>query len=82
MWARRARRFIRTSFGANPVATLTELLQLNSTCGTWTSRASCLVDDHRQYLSHGVLDALDATIGVGVVRARRDFLHVEELVHG
>ena len=29
-----------------------------------------------------MLDALDATIGVGVVRARRDFLHVEELVHG
>ena len=40
------------------------------------------VDDHRQHLSHGVVDALDATVAVGVVGARRDFSHAEELVHG
>ena len=38
------------------------------------------VDDHRQHLSHGVVDALDAT--VAVVGDRRDFSHAEELVHG
>ena len=34
------------------------------------------VHDHRQHLSHGVVDALDATVTVGVVGARRDFSHV------
>ena len=33
------------------------------------------VDDHRQHLSHGVVDPLDATVGVRVVGARRDFPH-------
>ena len=37
------------------------------------------VDDHRQHLSHGVVDALNATVTVGVVGARRDFSHAEEL---
>ena len=40
------------------------------------------VDDHRQHLSYGVVDARDATIAVEVAGARRDFLHAEELVHG
>ena len=40
------------------------------------------VDDHRQHLSHGVIDALDATVAVGVVGARREFSHAEELVQG
>ena len=40
------------------------------------------VDDHRQHLNHGVVDALDATLAVGVVSARRDFSRAEELVHG
>ena len=40
------------------------------------------VDDHRQHLSHGVVDALDATVAVGVVGTRCDFSHAEELVHG
>ena len=40
------------------------------------------VDDHRQHLSHAMVDALDATVAVGVVDARRDFSHAEELVHG
>ena len=31
------------------------------------------VDDHRQHLGHGVVDALDATVAVGMVGARRDF---------
>ena len=31
--------------------------------------------EHRQHLSHGVVDALDATVTVGVVGARRDFPH-------
>ena len=29
-----------------------------------------------------MVDALDATVAVGVVGARRDFAHTEELVHG
>ena len=33
------------------------------------------VDDHRQHLRHGVVDALDATVTIGVVCARRNFLH-------
>ena len=33
------------------------------------------VDDHRQHLSHGVVDALDATVAVGMVGACRDFPH-------
>ena len=40
------------------------------------------VDDHHQHLSHGAVDALDATVTVGVTGARRDFSHAEELVHG
>ena len=40
------------------------------------------VDDHRQHLSHGVVDALDATVAVGVLGAHRDFSHAEKLVHG
>ena len=40
------------------------------------------VDDHRQHLSHGVVDAFDATVVVGVVGDRLEFLHAEELVHG
>ena len=40
MVRRRGRRFIRTSFGANPEAALTELLKANSTCGKWTSQLS------------------------------------------
>ena len=40
------------------------------------------VDDHCQHLSHGVVDALDATVAVGVLGVRRDFSHAEELVHG
>ena len=33
------------------------------------------VDDHRQHLSHGVVDALDAIVADGMVGARRDFPH-------
>ena len=33
------------------------------------------VDDHREHLSHGMIDALDATVAVGVASARRDFPH-------
>ena len=40
------------------------------------------VDDHCQHLSHGVVNALDVTVAVGVVCARRDFSHAEELAHG
>ena len=40
------------------------------------------VDDHREHLNHGVIDALDATVAVGVLGVRRDFSHAEELVHG
>ena len=40
------------------------------------------VDNHHQHLSHGVVDAPDATVAVGVVGARSDFSHAEELVHG
>ena len=40
------------------------------------------VGGHRQHLSHGVVDALHATVAVGVVGARHDFWHAEELVHG
>ena len=40
------------------------------------------VDDHRQYLSRSVIDALDATVAVRAVGARRDYSLVEELVHG
>ena len=40
------------------------------------------VDDHRQHLSHGVVDPLGATVAVGVLGARRDVSHAEELVHG
>ena len=34
-----------------------------------------LVGNHRKHLSHGVIDALDATVAVGMVRARQDFPH-------
>ena len=33
------------------------------------------VDDHHQHLSHGMVDALDATVAVGMVGARRNFPH-------
>ena len=41
-----------------------------------------IVDDHRQHLSHGVVDALNATVAAGVEGARRDFLHAKEREHG
>ena len=31
------------------------------------------VDDHHKHLSHGVVDALNATVAVAVVGTRRDF---------
>ena len=40
------------------------------------------VDDRCQHLSHGVVDALYATVAVRAVGARRDCSLVEELVHG
>ena len=39
-------------------------------------------DDHREHLSHGVIDAFDATVAVGIVGARRDVPPAEKLVHG
>ena len=77
----RGRRPIGTLFGSNPVAALTELLQKNHVRQVDVPLVS-FVDDHRQDLSHGVVDTLDATVAAGMAGVRRGFPHVEGLVHG
>ena len=66
--------FICTTMGTNPAAVLTELLHANSPCGKCLVVLS-FVDDHRKHLSHSVIGALDATVAVGVLGARRNFPH-------
>ena len=41
-----------------------------------------VVADHRQHLSHYVVDSLDATVAAGVVGIRLNFPHAEDLIHG
>ena len=41
-----------------------------------------LVDDHGEHLSHGVVDAFNPTVAVGMVGTCSDFAHVEALKKG
>lgn len=71
-----------TSLGGTPVAALTNYCtKVPRAERGWPSRP-VFVDGHRDHLSHGLIDALDATVAVRVVGARRKVPHAWNIVHG
>ena len=72
-----------TSLGASPVAALTELLYALSAYGELNIPGSLLfVADHGEYKGHGVVDTLDAAVGVRVVGTGGNLIDAEAVVKG